>query len=77
MKYKIKLNLIVRHYYFNNKLHREDGPAVEWGNGTKFWYRNGKFHREGGPACEYIDGTKFWYLNGEELTKAEFNALKV
>ena len=54
MKYKIKLNLIVRHYYFNNKLHREDGPAVEWGNGTKFWY-----------------------LNGEELTKAEFNALKV
>lgn len=25
----------------NNQLHREDGPAIEWANGTKFWYLNG------------------------------------
>ena len=24
----------------NGKLHREDGPAVEYANGSKFWYLN-------------------------------------
>ena len=27
----------------NGKLHREDGPAVEWVDGSKEWYINGKF----------------------------------
>jgi len=31
-------------------LHREDGPAVEWYNGSKEWYKNAKLHREDGPA---------------------------
>jgi hypothetical protein len=46
-------------------LHREDGPAVEWATGTKFWYLNGKLRREDGPVVEYDDGTKFWLLNGD------------
>jgi hypothetical protein len=37
----------------NGKLHREDGPAVEYADGSKKWYLNGKLHREGGPAVEY------------------------
>ena len=28
-------------WYINGKLHREDGPAVEWANGSKEWYLNG------------------------------------
>ena len=24
----------------NGKLHREDGPAIEWANGDKEWYLN-------------------------------------
>ena len=52
--------------------HREDGPAVEYANGTKRWYLNGKLHREDGPAVEYANGTKRWYLNGKELTEEEF-----
>jgi hypothetical protein len=47
------------------QLHREDGPAIEWANGGKYWYLNGKRHREDGPALEYIDGSKSWYLNGQ------------
>jgi hypothetical protein len=27
--------------FFNNGLHRTDGPAIEWSNGTKSWYLNG------------------------------------
>ena len=29
------------HWYWRGRLHREDGPAIEWANGTKEWYRNG------------------------------------
>ena len=50
-------------WYFNGKLHREDGPALEYPNGAKSWFLNGKRHREDGTAIEYADGTKRWYLN--------------
>jgi len=43
--------------------HREDGPAYEHANGSKFWFINGQLHREDGPACEYADGSKYWYIN--------------
>lgn len=31
-------------YYYNeeNQLHKEDGPAVEYSDGRKWWYINGK-----------------------------------
>jgi hypothetical protein len=31
-----------KNWLLNGKLHREDGPAVEWFNGIKQWYLNGK-----------------------------------
>ena len=55
----------------NDKLHREDGPAIECVSGSKYWYLNGKYHREDGPAIEYADGDKSWYLNGKKLTEQE------
>ena len=45
------------------KLHREDGPAVEWGCGDKDWYINGKRHRVDGPAEELKSGTKAWWVH--------------
>jgi hypothetical protein len=61
-------------WYLKNKLHREDGPAVEWANGTKYWYLNDQCHREDGPAIECANGDKYWYLNDQQLTEAQFNA---
>ena len=46
-------------------LHREDGPAVECTDGSKYWYINGKQHREDGPAAEWSNGDKSWWINGE------------
>ena len=54
-----------KRWYSNGKLHREDGPAIEWANGYKSWYINGKRHREDGPAVERADGTKCWCINGK------------
>ena len=55
----------------NGQYHREDGPAIEYADGTKFWFLNGKRHRKDGPAIEYASGYKAWYINGEELTEDE------
>ena len=58
----------------NGNLHRVDGPAIEWADGTKAWRLNGKRHREDGPAIEWADGIKAWWLNGIEYTEEEFLA---
>ena len=49
----------------NDQLHRDDGPVIEYYNGTKFWWLNGVQHREDGPAVEFVDGAKFWYKHGK------------
>jgi len=65
IEYKVKVYDGRTEWYLNGKPHREDGPAVEYTNGTKLWYLNGKLHREDGPACEYANGDKEWFLNDQ------------
>ena len=44
IEYKVKVNKDgSKYWYLNGKLHREDGPAIEYASGTKFWYLNGKY----------------------------------
>ena len=61
-----------KYWYLNGKLHREDGPAIEYSDGDKHWFLNGKRHRTDGPAIEYYNGTKYWYINGVELSEEEY-----
>ena len=49
-------------YCVENKLHREDGPAMEFANSYKSWYLNGKLHRLDGPAIECANGYKSWWV---------------
>ena len=43
IKYKVEVySNGTRYWYLNDKLHREDGPAIEHANGDKFWYLNDK-----------------------------------
>jgi len=55
-----------RFWYQNDRLHRTDGPALEFVDGTRYWYQNGLLHREDGPAIEYTNGERSWYLRGKE-----------
>lgn len=52
-------------YKLDGKLHRIDGPAIEWSNGDRFWFIKGRRHRTDGPAVEYANGTKEWYKRGK------------
>jgi hypothetical protein len=71
IKYKIyKFRLTVTKtmydtkYSIEGKLHREDGPAVEYSSGSTEWYFNGLLHREYDlPAIEYIEIIKKWYMH--------------
>jgi len=60
-----------KHWVSNNKLHRENSPAVENAGGTKQWYLNNERHREAGPAIEYANGDKSWYFNGKLHRESE------
>jgi hypothetical protein len=51
-------------WYKDDKLHREDGPAVERIDGYKAWYLDNMMHRLDGPAIEYVNGGREWWLNG-------------
>jgi hypothetical protein len=53
-----------RWYNVQRQLHREDGPAIEWNNGTRMWYLNGQRHRADGPAIEWSTGTRAWWVDG-------------
>lgn len=55
----------------NNLLHRTDGPALVWSDGSSFWYSNGLLHREDGPAAIWPDGTLEWFLNGKQIIDEE------
>ena len=77
MVYKRKENIMINpeidkngnKFWYNsqNQFHRDDGPAIEWANGTKSWYINGNLHREDGPAIEWINGGEAWYINGKRV----------
>jgi hypothetical protein len=59
----------IRKWFLNGCLHRVDGPAIEFPNGSSIWCINGVPHREDGPAVKLVDGSEKWYLNGKLLTK--------
>jgi hypothetical protein len=62
--YKVKVtDKITRWYNESNQLHRENGPAIKYANGDKFYLINGKLHREDGPAVEDADGYMAYYIN--------------
>lgn len=52
----------------NGKMHREDGPAVEFHNGELQWWINGKLHREDGPAIIKANGRAEWYWKGRKVS---------
>ena len=67
LKYRVVVNPGTgtrRYYNHAGRLHCEDGPAVEYANGTKEWWQNGLRHREDGPAAVWADHAKEWWQNG-------------
>ncbi len=64
-----------KEWYFNNKRHRIDGPAIESSNGgVKAWWYDNKRHRVNGPAVEW-GNSKAWYFDSIKMEEKEYNAI--
>lgn len=56
----------ITRWYRGHDFHREDGPAVIYGNnGMSVWYHRGKIHRIDGPAITRPNGQS-WFLQNIE-----------
>lgn len=53
----------------DGKLHRPDGPAVIWADGTEEYWLHGERHREDGPAVINPDGSEEHWINGVRQDK--------
>ena len=60
-------------YFLNDKLHRTDGPAIEYNDGYRAWYIYDKRHRLDGPAFECPDGYKEYWIHDKYYSVKEFN----
>lgn len=60
-------------FVVDGKIHRENGSAAIYSDGSKEWWVNDKLHRIDGPAVEYPDGTRRWWINGIEFPKRIFD----
>lgn len=64
---KVKIDIFGTKEYFNDDgdLHREDGPAQIWQDGTKFWYVNGvDTSINDFPAEQHPEGIMAWLQDG-------------
>ena len=68
----------VKFYVQNQRLHRDDGPAVIKTSGLQSWYFNGLLHRDDGPAVVEKSGGEYWYdtgrlhrLDGPAISRAD------
>ena len=59
----------------DGKLHRVDGPAKEFGDGSLEWWQDDHLHREDGPAVLHVDGKREWWVRGEKLDEEEVERL--
>ena len=66
MDYKVN-KYETKTWYKEGKLHREDGPAIEWADGLKYWFIEGKLHRLDGPAIEDFNGYKEYYYLDKKI----------
>ena len=61
-----------KEWFKKGKLHRKDGPAVEWSDGSYFWFLDGKGHRLDGPAHKVVNGEIRYFIDGEEFSESDY-----
>ena len=65
-------------YYKDGHDHREDGPAIEYYDGSVEYRINGITHRIGGPAYIHNEGNIQVYqyiIDGKDVTKEQHDLL--
>lgn len=61
-----------RYYNQLGALHRVNGPAVEYADGSNYWLQHGLLHRICGPAVTREDGSVGFYIFGQRYDNSEY-----
>lgn len=75
MEYTVREDENKSEWYLGDKLHKENGPAVVFADGTQEWWIDGKRHREDDAAIIFADGQKKYFIEGKNISEEDFNAL--
>lgn len=54
-------------HFFDRGFHREDGPAVIWHDGDRWWMQNNSGHRLCGPAMIRNKTVDAYFVWGVEI----------
>jgi hypothetical protein len=63
-------------YDDDNKLHRDDSPAIINCVGVEYWYYHGVIHRIGGPAIICDNNNQFRWCNYGKLHRLDGPAIE-
>ena len=68
LKYHIDVDHNGTRRYRNSAdlLHRDEGPAIVYKDGSEKWYQNGELHCTTGPAVIWAYGDLEWWQNGKQ-----------
>jgi len=72
-EYTVKVYKDRTEWYLNGKRHREDGPAIEYADGSKSWYLNDKKYTE----AEFLAKTTVQEMTMKELCKELGRTIKI
>ncbi|NVM37763.1 MAG: hypothetical protein HWN81_19385 [Candidatus Lokiarchaeota archaeon] len=75
MEYTVREDENKTEWYLGDKLHKENGPAVIFADGTQEWWIDGKRHREDGPAFIFPNGQKKYFIEGKNISEDDFYAM--
>ena len=65
-------------FYLNEEgqLDREDGPAIEYLSGDRYWFSGGKIHKDDGPAFISSTGVREYWIRGKRAMGEEIRNIK-
>ncbi len=59
------MKIISKFYDDAGNLHKEDGPAIEFEDGSFSWYYHGVIHNPNGIAVKNVNIVDSWFQNGK------------
>jgi hypothetical protein len=68
---KIDETTKAKHWFLGDKLHREDGPAIEYVDGNEWHYYNDEYIDNWSSEIKQTDWSRFWYINGQRIDPEE------
>lgn len=83
--YRVDTNAVGDKFWIQDgRVHRTNGPAIEYHNGIKVWCIRGQVHRTDGPAAlvsDHTSGDEYrivpteeeWWIDGRRYNKEQYD----